>query len=251
MSDAPPSNAAPTQAPTNSAPTQAASSPPEGTNAPPAATPPAQGKQPDAAGKAADATPTGKEAEAAQLLFDGDKPKEGEADATKDGEGKQDEAGEVSVKLEDLKLPEEIQIPEEMKGPLTDYIKEHKLDKDGAQKLTDLGVKMQQHNLKVWTDTKAAWRKEVETDPVLGGQNLKATVTKANEVIRKFAGTEEHLNELKQDLVLLGLGNKRSFVRFLSNIAAATGNDSANAAAGAAKDNSPDARAKRMYPNMA
>lgn len=188
------------------------------------------------------------------MLFE-EPPAEGDGADPKDGEEppKDGEEGEaVEVKLEELTVPEDMPIPDELKGPLSEYIKDHKLDKDGAQKLTDLGVKMQQHNLDVWTKTKSDWRKEVEADPVLGGTNLKVTVAKANDVIRKFAGSEENLAELKQDLVLLGLGNKRSFVRFLNNIAQATGNDTAGGSSGgSAQQAGADAMAKRMYPNMA
>ena len=139
-----------------------------------------------------------------------------------------------------------------MKAPLTDFITSNKLNKEQAQALTDLGVKLQQQNINAWAETKKGWRDEVVADPDLGGKNLENTVNNANKVIRQFAGSEEHLAELKQDLVLLGLGNKKSFVRFLSNIAKATGNDSieGNSGSGAKSATTFEEKAKRMYPDM-
>lgn len=193
-------------------------------------------------------------AEQAQLLFDETKP-EGEGNAPSDGEGDKNKDGEgeapVEVKLEELSLPEDYAIPDDMKAPLTEFIAENKMSKEQAQKVVDLGVKMQQQNLDAWVKTKGDWRKEVENDPVLGGANLKTTVGKVNNLIRKFGGNEQEMAEFKQDLVLLGLGNKRSFIRFMSNIAKATGNDSASGnGGGSAQGDSFEDKAKRMYPNM-
>lgn len=220
----------------------------------PAAASPADAGATQTPGAQPQQKPADNPADQAQLLFE-EPPKEGEGDAAENTETEQKKDGEgeqpAAVDIAELTVPEDMPIPDELKGPLTEYITENKLDKEGAQKLTDLGVKLQQHNLDVWTKTKDEWRKEVETDPVLGGSNLKATVAKANDVIRKFAGSEENLAELKQDLVLLGLGNKRSFVRFLTNIAAATGNDSAGGPSGTGgRQDGFDAMAKRMYPGM-
>lgn len=240
------------QAPVTTTPAPVATEPSQSQTPAPASPPDATAVTPPVSEAAKD---TAKAVDPAQLLFE-EPPQEGEDGAVKEGEGEKTEADKADdaaepIKIEELTVPEDMPIPEEMKGPMSEYITENKLDKAGAQKLTDLGVKMQQHNLDIWTKTKTDWRKEVEADPELGGQNLKQTVAKANDVIRQFAGTEENLAELKQDLVLLGLGNKRSFVRFLTNISKATGNDSAAGASGTGSDVSgQEAMAKRMYPNM-
>lgn len=205
---------------------------------------------------AASATKEGGAKEETQLLFEetkkGDEQPGDKKDEADKSEDKKDGDQPDVVKLEELTLPEEIQISEEMKAPLTDFITSNKLNKEQAQALTDLGVKLQQQNINAWAETKKGWRDEVVADPDLGGKNLENTVNNANKVIRQFAGSEEHLAELKQDLVLLGLGNKKSFVRFLSNIAKATGNDSieGNSGSGAKSATTFEEKAKRMYPDM-
>lgn len=195
--------------------------------------------------------------EQAQLLFDEGQP-EGQGDATTDGadkpkEGEADPNAPVEVKLEELAVPDDMPIPDDMKAPLTEFIAENKMSKEQAQKVIDLGVKMQQQNLDIWTKTKGEWRKAAESDPEIGGANLKPTLNRVNNAIRKFAGNETQLKEFQQDLILLGLGNKPSFIRFMNNVAKATGNDSAagNSGGGAPNGDDFEAKAKRMYPNMA
>lgn len=246
MTDAPASSTQPTATPNSPATTTQQPNPADAAAKPPV-TPTPDGAKPNAE----------KPGDQEQFLFEGDKPKDveggekppGEADKPKEGEGDY-----KPVDLSEITVPEDMPIPEEIKAPLTEYATKNKLSKEQTQELIDLGIKREQQNIDFWNNTKAEWRKEIETDPELGGANLAATKSQANNVIRQFAGSEENLKELQQDLILLGLGNKRSFVRFLSNVAKATGNDKTHldgAPGNAPSADTTDAKAKRMYPNMA
>jgi hypothetical protein len=251
---APSPTGTPSTPPPNS-PAKAGDAPPAEVNKPalgadgkPAADPNAK----PAEAKPGDKPPAGDEGD---LLFGEDKPKDGEADKKDDADKKDGEEAAVPVKLEELKLPEGVVLPEEMKGPLTTLFTEEKLTPAQQQKIIDLGVQKQQADMDFWNKTKKEWRDEIKADPELGGQNLDRTKAVGNKVIQKFASDPAHLAELQKDLVLLGLGNKRSFVKLLSNIAKATGNDTLDdGTPGQGKtggDNSFEAKAKRMYPNMA
>lgn len=183
------------------------------------------------------------------LLFD--ENKDGEADGEKKDGEEADQA--IAVDFEKITLPDGMQISAENKEALSAFIAKYNLPADAAQgaaqELADIGAKMQQAQLDGWMDMKKEWREKVESDPILGGHNLKQTVADANTVVRKYAGDEAQLKEFQQDLVFLGLGNKTSFVRFLANIHAATKEDTLDGRSSAASVASKTA-AQRMYPSM-
>lgn len=194
-----------------------------------------------------------------QLLFDEKKQEEGKTDdAEKKEEDKTEEENKEEtaiITVENLALPDDVIISEDIKGSLNELISEHKLSKETAQKMVDIGVKMEQKRIDDWYNMKNTWKEESIADPEIGGKNLDKTKSNCNRLINQFAGSEENLAECKQDLILLGLGNKRSFLRLLNNIANATGNDDTqkNSNSGGSNnnhDNSYEAKAKRMYPNM-
>lgn len=166
---------------------------------------------------------------------DAQPPKEGEGDAKPDdkGEGKDDNADDKSA---DAPIEYKFEIPENMPAPpealeaFTKFAQENKMPPEKAQEALNMHIEMMgrfnESIVENWENTKQAWRQEVVDDPKLGGQNLDKTIAASNTVIDTFVSDAEHLKELQQDLTGLGLGNKRSFIKFLTNIHAKISDDS-------------------------
>lgn len=175
-------------------------------------------------------------------------------DAEKEKAEKKDGEAEKPIEYEDFKLPEDAVIPETIKGKLTDFAKENKLSQEQAQAIVDLGVEQNQANLDFFVETKARWRGECEKDPIIGGQKLAESVNNANDIVRRFGsdpalgGDKQLFTELQDDLMMLGLGNKRSFVRFMNNIHKATAEDKVLGQGGGGEQ--PKTMAQRMYPDQ-
>lgn len=148
-------------------------------------------------------------------------------------------------------------IPEALKAEVSDLAKifnnKELTAQDKFQKAVDLHVKIQTKQLEDFKGIKDDWRAKSLADPELGNNNpetFKATVGRANDIVRKFAGTPAQLEEFQVGLKYLGLGNHPSFIRFCNNVAKATGEDtlggdSKNPGGGAQKD-----LATLMYPDM-
>ena len=191
------------------------------------------------------------------LLF-GEKPPE-DGQEKPDGEKPDGEEGEdpevvvPKVDFEKITLPEGVVITDESKEALQGFITKHKLSpeaaQDAAQELADIGASIQQKQVEQWQTMKQEWRQAVENDPKLGGHNLRQTIDSCDAVVRKFVGGEAELQEFQADLTLLGLGNKLSFIRFLSNVHAATAEDKLGGKSGPAEP-AAKSMAQRMYPNM-
>lgn len=207
---------------------------------------------PDAGQPAQQSQTEGQQNDAGQKPAEGDllfakKPDEPEAQK-QDGDKKDENQQDAEV-VYDLKLPDGATVVPEMLEGVKDFAKANNLKPEEAQKIVDLGVKFQQNQLAQWETTKSGWRDEVRSDPVLGGHNLDKSVKAAEEVVARFGGNEKEIIEMQEDLVLLGLGNKKSFIRFCNNIAKATKDDSMDGkpSGGGSQEKS---LASRMWPNM-
>jgi hypothetical protein len=188
------------------------------------------------------------------LLFGEDKKEGEDGEEAKEAEKKDDDKEESKddapeINLEELKLPEDFELKEADGKFIKEFSKENKLTQEQAQKMVDVYAKKQQEQVDFWLNQKAEWRKEIENDPVLGGANLTKTKDNANKIIRRFVDDDAHLDSLKEDLVLLGLGNKRSFVKFLNNIHAQTGNDTQDGKASPAAP-AEKSRAQTIWPDQ-
>lgn len=202
----------------------------------------AQGNQGDSAKPEAKT-----DADQGDLMF---AKKEGE-DEKKEGEEKADEKeGEKAEAVYDFKLPDDAQPVPEMLDNLKVFAKENKLSPEAAQKIVDMGVEMQTKQLEQWNSTKKAWRDEVRADSVLGGHNLDASIKTAEDIVARFGGNETEIKEMQDDLVFMGLGNKKSFIRFCNNIAKATKEDSMDGSVNKSAERQAEGLAQRMWPNM-
>lgn len=196
--------------------------------------------------------------EQADLLFDdGEKPSEDGSDQGKpkdqdsgeDGKDESDGDTPDQVDVSALEVPEDMPVPEALKGDLEAVMKDlsnpELSSQEKAQKIIDAHIKSQRHMLDNWTKTKQEWRDETLKDPDIGGDNWKESQQAANQVINeiwggeRFGGSKELLEEFKSDLSMMGLGNKRSFVKGLVNLAKAVGEDNGageSASGGGKKD---------------
>lgn len=162
---------------------------------------------------------------------------------------KETEAAELGdFKIENVKVPEDMPIPEEVKGKVTELAKifnnKELTASEKIQKAVDLHVEMNNASLEKFVEIKNGWKKAVQDSP-----ELSKAVGPANDVVRKFAGNAKELEEFQGCLKMLGLGNHPAFVRFCANVAKATGDDSLGGdnknTGGAKKD-----LAELMYPEM-
>ncbi len=216
----------------------------------------------DAAAKPDAAAPEAKKEEA-QFLFEKpagaedkakptDKPPEGKADE-KPGEKKPEDKADTPApfKIEDMKVPDGFEMPETMKpviSGLAASIEEAKTPQERMQKIADAHVAVQNMQMESWNKMKSDWRQEIVKDPVLGGNNIDKTRAACDDVVRRFVPADK-MEEFTNDLILLGLGNKKSFVNFLMSVHEKTREDNAAGAGGAGPAERQSAE-KTLWPNM-
>lgn len=159
-----------------------------------------------------------------------------------------------TVDFEKLTVPDDTKVTPENMDWVKKYSADNKLTQEQTQALLDKGVEMHKQNIDFWNNTKKGWLAEVKADPTIGGANLDKTVANVEDVIQKFGankefgGSPELVQALQQDLMLLGLGVKKSFIQFMANVHKATSDDTFNGKGGS---NPPKKDlASRMYPNM-
>ncbi len=178
----------------------------------------------------------GKTDEEIEKLFD-DKKKE---------EQEKSELGDFDIAK--LVVPEDMPIPEAMKEKVTELAKifnsKELSASEKTQKALDLHVETKKQDMEQFREIKNGWRKQVNDDPA-----LKASIGAANDVVRKYAGSEKDLAEFQGVLKFLGVGNHPAFVRFCANVAKATGEDTMDGSAGGG-GGSKKSLAEMMYPNM-
>jgi len=192
------------------------------------------------------------------VLFE--KPKEGEGESKEgepapEGEKKESEGEEKPAPdYSGIVTPDEDFVAPEFVEEFKAFAAEKGLAPEVAKAVFDEYVKHEEAKLDFWLETKANWRKEVESDPVIGGENLSAATGKINDLVRSTF--ERHgeegaalLDEFQNDLILLGLGNKRSFVRFMHYLAEDFREDSVGGTRHASNTKLPPE--KVLYPNMA
>lgn len=187
------------------------------------------------------------------LLFS---PKKEEAPA---GEEKPDEEtkpddeapADQPIQYEPFEIPDDMPAPADAIDEFTKFAQENKLTQEQAQRALSMHIKMQERAIEGWENTKMEWRKEVMDDPNLGGNNLSTTIANANQIVDKFVSSPEHKAEFQKDLIGLGLGNKKSFVEFLTNIHKLTAGDSIAGTFANSSGSAPKDTAKLMWPDMA
>lgn len=183
------------------------------------------GKKDDAAKPADDAAKpklrdmTADEQAAYDKMTDAEK-----AEFDKTREVKDDKAADA-VKFEDFKIPDGFTVSDEVKGELMSALNDPKLTPtERAQKLIDLHVKQQSGQMEAFKAFRQQSRDAVKSDPVIGGEKLADSVKAAdNAVVQiaknpKFGGSDELYNGFVERLTMLGMGDDRFVIRFLTNV---------------------------------
>jgi len=103
-------------------------------------------------------------------------------------------------------------------GEFTPLAKELGLSQKGAQKLVDFKSKLDQRAIQAWGDHVKDLRTQAQADPEIGGTKYQASIAAGRDVIKKFApaGFTQMLNSY-------GIGNHPLMIKFMTKIAAATG----------------------------
>lgn len=126
----------------------------------------------------------------------------------------------------EFKFPETVKAAPEQVEALSTLLGGAKVDQETAQKLVDMHVAevqkyaentlIRQHQ--AFADTRAGWRKEIQSDPVLGGAGFETTKNGIMEMIRRFVPEEEKASfaEWRQ---ITGSGDHPAFWRLMNRVA--------------------------------
>lgn len=120
--------------------------------------------------------------------------------------------------VKSLKIPEGVEVPEEVMKSFGEVATKHALRGEAAQEVFDLGQKVaaQVHeaNMKAWADTQKKWRDEITADKDFGGEKLKPTLAKVSKLMDRFAdpGWRDVLNATY-------MGNNPLLIRTLARMA--------------------------------
>lgn len=153
-------------------------------------------------------------------------------------------AAEPEIEYEPFKLPEGLATDEEMLGEFKALAKELKLPQADAQRLADLGAKMQTKQMEQHAATVAGWITATQTDKEFGGDALPENLAVARKAIDAFGSPE--LRTLLNDS---GLGNHPEVVRTFLRVGKAISEDGRIVTG--SKAAAPSDPAKRLFPNQA
>lgn len=120
----------------------------------------------------------------------------------------------------DFKVPEGMTLDKAMVDQFTPIAKELNLNQDQAQKVVDLYAAAMKGQQDAWNKTLQGWLDQTKADKEIGGQNLESTLRLANGVLDKFGS-----KELREAGEKFGFSHNPDFVRFLSKIGKAMGED--------------------------
>lgn len=152
------------------------------------------------------------------------------ANASTEGTGAKDtsQTPATSAKVEyDFRIPEGFKAPEGFVDKMKARATEYGLSKEGASKYFENEVKALKDAdaqfLKEEGDRQAAWKKSIQDDKDLGGENF----AKTQETSRKgFAIASAKVSGLKEFISEYGFGSNPTIVRLLHFIGASASNDS-------------------------
>lgn len=187
------------------------------------------------------------EGEEKSLLGDGVESKE---DGKQDDEGKPDEIAPESYDFKDVKLPDGMELDEELTNEFSGIAKEMGLSQVKANKFMDMGVKLSTKIQEKMTEAfqnslenqKQAYKTMLNSDPEIGGANLKQSLVEANVAYEKFVN-----NEAANLLASTGLNNHPAIVKVFREIGKQIKDDSITGGSSAGKH---ERTAADWYPEM-
>jgi hypothetical protein len=149
---------------------------------------------------------------------------------------------------EKAEWPEGLELTDEHKTQLAALAGEHKISAGAMKALVDMHANILQgvsdritdQVRSTWTETVTGWKTEVEKTY---GKQLDTVLTKCEKVVDEFGGPE-----LREAMMITGMGNHPAVCKFLTSVAEAIGEGKPVNAAGATKEANPLAS---LYPSMA
>lgn len=169
----------------------------------------------------------------------------------KPAEPKPAEAAPAEFKIEDVKLPEGLTIPEALAPKLTEVAKETGLTAAQLSALAPLHEQIVKEvadqSVKTYQETNDKWIAEVKADPKIGGDKLEGTLQSISKVLDQY-GTPE----LRTALAYTGAGNHPEVIRFMAKIATQLNEGGPTRAGSPTGDSGKPAGkgAQALYPNL-
>ncbi len=169
-------------------------------------------------------------------------PATASADTPPTAEG--DSAAPAAIEYEPFAMPEGMTTDEEVLGEFKATAQELKLSQKDAQRLADIGVKMQMKQQEAYRKTQQEWIEQSKTDKEFGGEALKENLGIAKKAMEAFATPD-----LRKLLNESGLGNHPEVVRHFIRVGKAISED--GRVVTGSRSGLPADPAKRMFPNQA
>ncbi len=148
------------------------------------------------------------------------------SDSVAGGENGSDKPAEDALKTEaelppieytEFKFPENFEKDDSILQEFTGLAKEARLPQEQAQRLIDLGSKMQtvfeQKAMDFWKQTNEQWTDAVKADPEVGGSNLAGVQAAVSKTIDQYGGAEA--KQIRDALLTTGAGNNPALVKYL------------------------------------
>ena len=155
-----------------------------------------------------------------------------------------DSTAQAAVEYEPFTMPEGVAADEEILGEFAATAKELKLSQKDAQRLADLGAKIQTKQAENFRNTQTQWMEQSKTDTEFGGPALQENLGTAKRALEAFATPE-----LRTLLNQSGLGNHPEVIRHFVRVGKAISEDGRIVTG--SKAGAPADPAKRMFPNQA
>lgn len=171
-------------------------------------------------------------------------PGEKEASEAEGDETESEEQTGAPEVYEDFAVAEGVELNTEILDEFKATAKELNLSQDGAQKLVDSAVKLQDAFVKAQADAiievRGQWKTASETDPEIGGDKLAENLATAKRALNAF-GSEDFGKMLDET----GLGNHPEVIRFLAKAGATVSED--KIVTGKTRTQTPADIADRLY----
>ncbi len=127
-------------------------------------------------------------------------------------------------KVDDLKIPEGLQLPKDSVEKIASYAREQGFSKDKAQELLNLEADMVKEMIAAqqesYSKTREEWVNQVKNDQEIGGNNFKQSIDHAQRALKQFA-SDEFIKTLNET----GYGDHPEVVRVFARIGKMIGND--------------------------
>ena len=137
-----------------------------------------------------------------------------------------DEKGDEGApdQYEAFKMPDGVEVNEELMGEFSGIAKDLNLTQDQAQTLVDLQTremqKMMQAQVDSWNATRDEWVTNSKNDSEFGGANFEASIATMSKAIDAFGG-----DAFRNVLDETGMGDHPEILRFIYKVGLAVGED--------------------------